>query len=204
MGQRAEIGTRPIRSSRERLATAALRPARAIERALQDIGGGHLVDDLGAPGARDVVGDQRAHDRGGRKPLVPERDRRRMEPGEIAREGARRLRARTLQPVHADGQADDQRERLEFLDLRAQRLGVLREGCPRKRDQRRRDAPLDVGQREPDRLGPEIDADQARLGGQPCGEGLAASAGRRVWRQTCERCAITTRRALPRRSARML
>ena len=37
-------------------------------------------------------------------------------------------------------------------------------------DERRGDASLDVGEREPDRLGSEIHADQPRLGGQDRGE----------------------------------
>ena len=57
-------------------------------------------------------------------------------------------------------QADDQRESVELADLRGERLGVAGELLALERRQRRRDAALDVGQREPDRLGSEIDSDQ--------------------------------------------
>ena len=117
-------------------------------------------------------------------------DRRRIEAGEIAREGARRLDARTVAAVHVERQADDQREGVEFADVRAQRLGVLARSASRfDRDERRRDAPLDVGERESDRLGSEIDADQPRLGGQALGE-----------RFERERASATSPRALARRA----
>ena len=51
------------------------KPAKPVKGALQDIGGRHLVDDLRAPGARNVVGDERPGDDGGREPLIPEDDR---------------------------------------------------------------------------------------------------------------------------------
>src|SRR3546814_293100 len=46
-----------------------------VERPLQDVGGRHLVDDLGTALAGHVgLADQEALDRGGGEPLVPERD----------------------------------------------------------------------------------------------------------------------------------
>ena len=93
-----------------------------------------------------------------------------IEAGEIAHEGARRLNARAGAAVHVERQADDQREGVELADARAQRLGVLGEAGALDHAERRRDAPLDVGERESDRLGSEIDADQPRLGGQALGE----------------------------------
>ena len=68
----------------------------AVERALQDEGRGVLVDHLGALRAAHVGGDQVALDRGGREPLVPQRDRQCGELGEVARERAGRLRARAF------------------------------------------------------------------------------------------------------------
>ena len=46
-----------------------------VQRALQDVGGGHLVDDLGAALAAGVGLEERAGDGGGRQALVPEDDR---------------------------------------------------------------------------------------------------------------------------------
>ena len=53
----------------------AAESSQAVERALQDIDGGVLIDDGGAFLSAHIGGDQRAFDRGGRQTLVPERDR---------------------------------------------------------------------------------------------------------------------------------
>jgi hypothetical protein len=50
--------------------------------------GGVLVDHRLAAGAARIRGDERALDRRGRQPLVPERDRKLGELGEVAGEGA--------------------------------------------------------------------------------------------------------------------
>ena len=44
-----------------------------------------------------------------------------------------------------------------------QRSGIETELDPLDRLQRRRDLPLQIGQREPDRLGAEVEAEQARM-----------------------------------------
>ena len=80
--------------------------AKPVERALQDVGGRHLVDHLRAPGARDVVCDQRPQDDRGGKPLVPEDDRQSVRRREIAGEGARRLGARAVAPLQVERQPD--------------------------------------------------------------------------------------------------
>src|SRR5204863_75489 len=67
---------------------------------------GVLVDHRRAFLAAHVGGDQLALDRGGRKPLVPERDRQLGPAREIAGEGAGRLRARPLAAIHVDRQAE--------------------------------------------------------------------------------------------------
>ena len=51
--------------------------------------------------------DQEPLDRAGREPLVPEGDVDGPQPFQIAGEGAARLGARALRPVHIDRQADD-------------------------------------------------------------------------------------------------
>src|SRR3546814_13751769 len=82
-----------------------------VERPLQDVGGRHLVDDLGTALAGHVgLADQEALDRGGGEPLVPERDGLR-EAGlldEIAGELAHRLAARPFAAVPVHRPADDQ------------------------------------------------------------------------------------------------
>src|SRR5262252_3546985 len=65
----------------------------AVERALQDEDRRVLVDHLGAAGAADVIRNQLALDGRGREPLVPERDRKIGQTGEITGKGAGRLRA---------------------------------------------------------------------------------------------------------------
>ena len=138
----------------------------AVKRALQDIGGGHLIDDGGALGARDVLFDQRAVDRGGRQALIPESEGRGVQAAEIAQERARRLHPRAFAAVHVERQADDQREDLMARDLGDQLLRVGGEFLALDGEQRRADAALDIGKREADRLRAEIDADQPRMARQ--------------------------------------
>ena len=104
--QRGEDGLHGLRPARRR------KPREPVERALQDEDGGVLVDHLGALRAAHVGGDQVALDRGGREPLVPQADRQRGQLGEIARKGARRLRARTFRAVHVDRQAEHEAGRV--------------------------------------------------------------------------------------------
>ena len=81
--------------------------AQPVQRALQDVGGGDVVDDLGPAAARGVGLEQRAFGRDGRQPLVPEADRQVGQAREVAGEGAGRLAARTLGAVHVARQAQD-------------------------------------------------------------------------------------------------
>ena len=73
-----------------------------------------LIDDLGAAGAGHVGGNQFALDRRGGEPLVPQRDRELRQARQIAGKGTRRLRARTLGPIHVDGEPEDKRCGLAF------------------------------------------------------------------------------------------
>ena len=67
---------------------------------MQNEGGGVLVDHRRAFLTAHVGCNEIALDRGGGEPLVPQRNRQIGELGEIAREGAGRLRARTFRAVH--------------------------------------------------------------------------------------------------------
>src|SRR5215510_14661187 len=87
-------------------------PCEPVERALQDEGGGVLVDHLGALLAARIGLDQDALDRDGREPLVPQTDRQLGHPRKVARKRARRLRARPFAAVHVDGQAKHEACRL--------------------------------------------------------------------------------------------
>src|SRR3546814_16397395 len=81
-----------------------------VERPLQDVGGRHLVDDLGTALAGHVgLADQDALDRGGGEPLVPERDGLRAAGllAEIAGALAPRLAPRPFAAVHVHRPADD-------------------------------------------------------------------------------------------------
>src|SRR5215469_15426712 len=80
-------------------------PREPIERALQNVRGRMLVDHGGTFGTARIAGDEVAFDRGGREPLVPQRDRQLGTAREVARERAGRLRPRPLGAVHVDGKA---------------------------------------------------------------------------------------------------
>src|SRR5471030_2132123 len=98
------------KTGRRASATAAIGSpvTQAIERALQNVGGGHLVDEHGAALARGVGLDQRARYRRGRKTFVPKGDRESRHRREVLDEGAGRLRARAFGAVHIPRQADDE------------------------------------------------------------------------------------------------
>src|SRR5439155_17702881 len=99
MGLRAKLHKVPLAASS---LSFCADPAKPVERALQNVGGSVLVDDGGALPSAGVGGDQFALDRGGREPLVPERDRQLGDAREIAREGARGLGARALAAIHVE------------------------------------------------------------------------------------------------------
>ncbi len=75
---------------------------------MQDVSRRHAVDHLGAPLARCIGLDEMALDRLGRQPLVPEDDGHLDQAGKVAREGPRRLGARSLRPIEIKGKADYQ------------------------------------------------------------------------------------------------
>jgi len=87
---------------------------------LQDIGGGHPVDDFGAAFAGHVVGDHLAGDGGGRQPLVPERDGQVAQRQDVARELPHRLGARAVAAGQRQRQADHQPADAVPIDERKQ------------------------------------------------------------------------------------
>ena len=131
-----------------------------VERALQDEDRGVFVDHLGAARAADVHADQFALDRGGGEPLVPQRNGEFGEFGEIARECPGRLRARPLAGVHVDGQAEHEADRVALGGNGDQfrRIGLERGALDGLHAGRQ--PAIGVGDRNPDGLGAEIEADQ--------------------------------------------
>ena len=143
---------------------------KAVQGALQYISGRHFVDDLRAPGARNIMSDERPRHDCGREPLIPEYDRQTGPLRQIVSESSRRLRAGTVASFEIERQPEDDTGDVELGEDRRQRIGVAGEGAARQGLQRRSKAALDVGDRKADRLGTKIDADQARLGGKALGE----------------------------------
>ena len=113
--------------------------------------------------ARGVGLDQMALDGGGREPLVPEGDRHRDMGREIAREGARRLRARAFRAIEIEGEAYDEGADLVRADRVLDGLHVGGELDAADRVVRRGDRARHVGQRKPDRLGADVEAEQPRI-----------------------------------------
>ena len=104
------------------LRTAARKVRQPVQRALQDISGRHLVDDLGPPRAGDIVLDQGSDDHGGGKALVPVGDRQVRPRREISGKSARRLRARSVAPFQGERQAENDRDDFEFREKRDERV----------------------------------------------------------------------------------
>ena len=137
-----------------------------VQRALQDEDRGMLVDHLGAAGAGDVHADQFALDGRGRQPLVPQRDGKAGEVGEIAGKGAGRLRARPLAAVHVDGQSEHEADRVAFARYRQQPRRVGLERLAVERFDAGRQPAVGIGDGDADGLGAEIEADRAPRSGQ--------------------------------------
>src|SRR6516225_3776255 len=90
---------------REAFLWRGAQPLESIERALQDEDRSVLVDHGLASVAPCIGGNQFALDRRGGEPLIPERDWQLGDPCEVARERARRLRARAFAAVKVGGKA---------------------------------------------------------------------------------------------------
>ena len=131
-----------------------------VQRALQDEDRGVLVDHRRALFAADIGGDQLALDRGGGQPFVPERDRQFGELGEIAREGAHRLRARPFAAVHVQRQAEHEAGAAALRGEREQTLGVEREGLARDGLDAGGEPPVGIGGGDADGLGADVEAEQ--------------------------------------------
>ena len=132
--------------------------------------GGHLVDHAGPARAREILLDKNTGDRHGREALIPKNDRRRPERGEVAGESAGCLRTRTLGSIHVEGQTDHESCGLVRRHMFEQMCCVgLESGAP-NRAKRRREAALDIGECEPDKLAAWVNADQSRPPGQAWGK----------------------------------
>ena len=130
----------------------------------------------------------------GREPLVPEGDRQLGEAGEVAGEGAGRLRPRALAAVHVLRQPEHQPADRPRFGEPEERGGVGAEPGPADGLERRGDAAPGVGDRDPDRPRAEVEPDQRPARRQRRGE-VAATSGSTV-------TARAPRRAPPRRSRR--
>src|SRR5208337_5072345 len=89
---------------------------------------------------------------------------------EVAGEGARRLRPRSVAPLEVERQAENDRGDLEFREYGDERVHVLLECSARQRPQWRGEPPFDVRHRKSDRLGAEVEADEAALRRKARGE----------------------------------
>ncbi len=137
--------------------------AQSIKRALQDPGGGHLVDEFAPTGAADVaLVDQDPFDRRGGEALVPEGDRQVTKAQQIAREGPCRLATAALGAVHVHRQADHHSARLSLGGQDEQTLGVRRETAAADERQRRGDSARTIGHRHADGTLAEVETEQNR------------------------------------------
>ena len=145
----------------------------AVERALQDIGGRHLVDDLRAPGARHVVERSATGSRRRSRTARP-----RTRSADSVRVDRLRAKARVdcarglSRPSRSSG-----RPRTMPAISNSAKMAISASAsfwnAPRGSVLKRRgEPPLDVGDRKSDRLGAEIDADQARLAREGARRGL--------------------------------
>ena len=120
------------------------------------MGGGELVDRLGALGPADVGVDHRPLDRLGRPALVPQQDRQ-AERRQIAGEGADRLGARAVAAVHVERQADDEAGDARDGDEGGERGQILGELGAADGLGGAGEAPARIADREADGLGADIE-----------------------------------------------
>src|ERR1700722_13933873 len=141
-------------------------PIQAVERALEDVSSGELVDEEISTRTRTTGLDQRACDGGRRQALVPEGERELDQRCEVARKRARRLRGGPFRPVHVARQAQDEAAHPVTRDERYQLLRILREFPAHDRLQRRGDDALHIRQARADRLRTDVEAHQPRMARQ--------------------------------------
>src|SRR6185312_8925951 len=108
-------------------------------------------------------GDQRPGDDGGREPLIPQYDRQPAPRRQIAPESPRRLGAWIVAAAEIERQPKDDSRDFELREDRDQGLGVPGERGARQGLEGRGEAALDVGDRNADGLGTEVEAGQASL-----------------------------------------
>src|SRR6266487_4519674 len=145
----------------ERSAAGVALPSRqTVQRPLENIGRGKLVDYGRALGSAGVRGDQRALDRGSRPALVPQCDRQLGLSSEIAGKRPRRLGARAFGAIHIDGQPQHETDGLTRFGKIEQPGGIDPKALARNGLDADGKAPVGVANRDPDGLGSEIEADQ--------------------------------------------
>jgi hypothetical protein len=149
-------------------------PRPAIDRGLEDQGGGVRIDALGTLGAAEILFDHRAFGGLRRPAFVPHQDRQ-VQVGQIAGHGAGRLAARARAAVHVERQADDQCLDRAFGDDLGDLGLVLRELAPDDGLACRGKAPARIAQRHADGLGAGVEPHQDtahRQGGTQVGSTL--------------------------------
>lgn len=136
-----------------------------VNRSLQNIGGGHLVNHLTAPFAADVCGDQVACD-GLRAPTLVPQQYRQAEGAQILGKGFRGLSLFALASVQIERQANDNARHKLFCNDRFDSFKILGKLPPFDRFGCRRDHPLGIAQRHPDGFGANIKPKQPATIGQ--------------------------------------
>ena len=149
---------------RDLAAWMAARPPRAsgaspdrVEAALEEVGGGDAVDDLGAAFPGHVVGDHLAGHRRGRQPLVPERNRQVAQRQHVAGELAHGLGARAVAAGKAQRQPDNEAADAMLVGQREKSGHVIAKAAAPDRVERAGDDEPGIAERQPDRLGPDIE-----------------------------------------------
>ena len=122
---------------------ALLGRGQRVDRGLEDVRGGHVVDPLGALRPAEILFDHRPLDRDGRPALVPQQDGE-AQIVEVTGEGAGGLSARAIAAVEIEGQADDEARHLLFRDQIGERGLVLHELAAADQRGGRGEAPLRV------------------------------------------------------------
>src|SRR5579883_994036 len=152
-------------------------PPDPIQQSLENVRRRYLVDDLGAALPREVALDHAALDRGGGETLVPEGERQVCMREQVLRHLPDALRARSLAAVEADRQSRDDAADIVALDLGEEALHVAAELAAADRVEWRRDHPGGIGERHADRLGADIEAQEALAPGDQRSEVAGVAEG---------------------------
>src|SRR5271163_947377 len=136
--------------------------AEKIEAALQDVGGGDAVNDLGATLARHIGGDHLAGHGSGRQPLVPQHHRQIAYGDDVAGKLPDRLSPWPVTAGQNQRQADNKPADAIGVDQCEQPRHVVVKAPPPDGFERGSDDAARVGEGEAYRLGADIEAHQPR------------------------------------------